>query len=130
MNHRAELVIALAALAHVAGIDAQFRERFGAVRHFGQQLVAIEMKVADQRYIHIHRVEFSANFRYRARGFERIDGDAHHLGAGARECGDLRDGGGDILGIGVGHRLDHDRCVATDQHIADLYLPRLATFNS
>ena len=37
-----------------------------------------------------------------------VDGDADELGAGAREGGDLLDGGLDVGGVGVGHRLHDD----------------------
>ena len=44
-----ELRVALAALADVAGIDPVLGERAGALRELGQQLVAVEMEIADQR---------------------------------------------------------------------------------
>ena len=65
LDHRRELRIALAALADVAGIDAELRERASAVGHLGEQLVAVEMEVADQRNTAPERVDFS-----------RIDGTA------------------------------------------------------
>jgi hypothetical protein len=48
-----------------------------------------------------------------------IDGDADHLGAGAREGGDLLDGGLDVGGVGVGHRLDDDGGVGANADVAD-----------
>ena len=45
-----------------------------------------------------------------------VDGDAHHLRAGAGERGDLRDGRRDVGRVGVGHRLDDDRRAAADRH--------------
>ena len=57
--------------------------------------------------------------RHGGGGLVAVDRDAHHFGAGARQCGDLRDGALDIGGVGVGHRLHHDRRAATDGDIAD-----------
>jgi len=37
------------------------------------------------------------------RGIVVVDGDAHHLGTGASECGDLLDRAFDVCGVGVGH---------------------------
>src|SRR6185437_4579434 len=51
-----------------------------------------------------------------------VYGDAHHFGAGARESCDLRDRAIDIGGVGVGHRLHHDRGAAADRDVADLDL--------
>ena len=39
---------------------------------------------------------------------------AHQLGTGFMQLLDLRHGCGDIRGIGIGHRLHHDRGVASD----------------
>jgi hypothetical protein len=38
-----------------------------------------------------------------------VHGDAHQLGAGARQRHHLIDGGSDVGGVRVGHGLDHDR---------------------
>ena len=48
-----------------------------------------------------------------------VDGDAHQLRAGAGKGCDLRHRAVDIGGVGIGHRLDDDRRVAADQHLAD-----------
>ena len=61
-----------------------------------------------------------------ARGLGRVDGDAHELGAGARQRRDLRDGGLGVRGVGVGHRLHDDRRAAADGDVADLDLARAA----
>ena len=50
LDHHGELRIALAAVADVARIDPVLGERARAVRILGQQLVAVEVKVADQRH--------------------------------------------------------------------------------
>src|SRR6185312_10698718 len=42
---------------------------------------------------------------------------------------DLIDGGARVAGDGVGHRLDADRGIAADRHIADHDLPRFAAMN-
>ena len=52
LDHLGELRVALAAAAHVARVDAVLGQRLGAVRVFAQQLVAVEVEVADQRHVH------------------------------------------------------------------------------
>ena len=52
--------------------------------------------------------------RHRGGRFGGVDGDAHHLGAGARQLLDLDRGGDRVRGIGVGHRLHDDRRAAAD----------------
>ena len=46
-----------------------------------------------------------ADLRHGGGGLVAIDGDAHHLRAGAGERGDLAGGRLDVGGVGVGHRL-------------------------
>ena len=53
-DHLRELRVALAATADVARVDAVLGERRGAVRMLTQQLVAVEVKVADERHVHPH----------------------------------------------------------------------------
>ena len=48
-----------------------------------------------------------------------VDGDANELGTGAGESGDLRYRPVDVGGVGVGHRLHDDGCVAADRHARD-----------
>ena len=51
------------------------------------------------------------------------DGDAHDVAAGGLQPGDLRQRACDILGGGVGHRLDGNGMSAADPHPADKDLP-------
>ena len=48
-----------------------------------------------------------------------VDGDPDDFAAGAGQGGDLLDGAGDVRGIGVGHGLHHNRCIAADADAAD-----------
>ena len=125
-DHHGELRIALAALADVAGIDPVFGECAGAFRKFGQQLVAVEMKIANQRNGASLLVERGADRRHGGGSLRRVDGDAHDLRARLGECAHLRHGGGNVYGIGVGHRLHDDRRTAADRDGADHDLPRPA----
>src|SRR5262245_12188173 len=54
----------------------------------------------------------------------RVDRDPHHLGAGLRELEHLPRGRGDVRGVGVRHRLDHDRRIAADGDLLDPDLAR------
>ena len=57
---------------------------------------------------------------------ERLDvlvarhGHAHEVGARVRHAADLVHRGGQVRGLGLGHRLDHDRGAAADLHAADV----------
>ncbi len=53
-------------------------------------------------------------------GFVVVDGDADHLGACAGEGGDLLDGGLDVGGVGIGHRLDDDGDGGADADASDI----------
>ncbi|MGY4316809.1 hypothetical protein ACVWW1_006136 [Bradyrhizobium sp. JR3.5] len=114
-----ELGVALVLEADIAGIDAVLVERLGAGRILGEQLVADIVEVADQGRGDAQLAQAVADVRHGGGGFLAVDGDAHHLGAGAGERGDLGDGALDVGGVGVGHRLHDDRRAAADGDVAD-----------
>ncbi len=118
LDHLGELGVALGALPHIARIDAVFRQRLRALGIVAQQQVAVVVEVADQRHIDFHAVELGADRRYGRCCFRRVHGDAHDLGAGTRQLLDLDRGADRIGGIGIGHRLDDDGCIAADPHLA------------
>jgi hypothetical protein len=101
-----ELLVAPRALADVAGIDAQLGQCLRASRMLGEQLVAVEMEIADQRHIDIHLRQALADLRHGGGGLAGIDRDAHQFGAGARQLATCIAVAKYVLGIGVGHRLD------------------------
>ena len=85
----------------------------------GQQRVAVVVEVADERHGETAGAEAVADMRHGGGRLVAIDGDAHDLRAGAGKRRDLRDGAGDIGGVGVGHRLHDHRRAAADLHAAD-----------
>ena len=85
------------------------------------------MKVTDQWHIDSHGVEVLPDLRHRCRGFRRIHGDTHQFGPGSCEFSALDGRPHDINRVGIGHRLDDDRRLATDGHMADADGSRLAT---
>ena len=93
----------------------------------GEQLVAIEVKIADQRNGAIRAIERCANRGNRRGGLRRIDRDANELGAGVGERVHLCDCRGNVRGVGVGHRLHDDRSAGADRDIADTNPARRAT---
>ena len=121
LDDRRELHVALPAEADVAGIDAVFRERFGAGRLAFEQLMAVVVEVADQRHVDAHHVEPLADAWHRGRGFRRVHRDAHELGSCARELGDLLCGAFDVGRVGVRHRLHDDRRNAADLNVSDAH---------
>ncbi len=63
-DHFGELRVALAAAAHIAGVDTVFRQRLGAGRVRLEQLVTVEVKVADDGHVNAHLREPVADVRY------------------------------------------------------------------
>jgi hypothetical protein len=63
----------------------------------------------------------SADVGHRGGALVAVDGDAHQLGAGAPELGHLLDGGLDVGGVGVGHRLHDNGRAAADGHAANVH---------
>ena len=120
LDHLGELRIALAAAADIAGVDAVLRQRLRASRMFAQQLVTVEVEVADDGHADAELREAVADRRDRGgrRGF--VHGDAHQLGAGARQRLDLLRGAFDVGRVRVGHRLDDDGRGPTDGHATDV----------
>ncbi len=125
-----ELLVALVAEADIAGVDAVFRERLGAVRIGRQQLVADIVEIADERHIHAHREKPVADMRHGRRRLFAVHGDAHQLRTRLRERRNLLHGRVHIRGVGVRHRLHNDGRAPADGHAANLHrngdVPRLA----
>ena len=108
LDDRGELLVA-ALGADVARVDAVLGQRRRRVRVLRQQEVAVVVKVADERHGHAERVELGADDRHRLGGGVVVDRDPHQLGAGVRQLRDLDRGRIGIGGVGVRHRLHHDR---------------------
>ena len=126
LDHLGELRITLAATPDVSGIDAVLGQRFGALRIFPQQLVPVEMKVADDGNAHTHLREAVTDGRHGRGGRCFVDRDAHQLGARARQRLDLLRRALDVGRVGVGHRLHDDGRGSADRHAADVHGEGLA----
>ena len=124
-----ELFVALVAASDVARIDAQFRQRLRAFRHLGQELVAVEVEVADQRHAAAQHVEPLTDARHRGGGLQGVDGEPHQFRAGLGERLHLAHGGRDIDRVGVGHRLHHHGRIPSYQYGTNLYLTGETTDN-
>ena len=85
-----------------------------------QQQVAVVVEVADDGRLPALGADAFDDVRHGLGGLIVVDGDADQLGAGAGERGDLLDGGFDVGGVGVGHRLDDDGGVGPDADAADV----------
>ena len=109
LDHHRELRIVPAALADVAGVDAIFRERPRAIRKIAEQLVPVEVEVADQRDIAAECIEPLANRAHGGRGFSGVDRNAHQFRAGVGQRLHLRNRSRDVDRVGVRHRLHDDR---------------------
>ena len=129
-DHGAEVVVVLAADGAVAGIDAVLGEGFGAGGILGEELVAVVVEVADDGRVPALGADALDDVGHGFGGVVVVDGDADELGAGAGEGGDLLDGGLDVGGVGVGHRLDDDRGVGADTDAAYVDGDRFSAVNS
>ena len=109
---RGELLVAPRSRAHVAGIDAVLVEGPRAIGIFGQQDVAVVVKIADDRRRASQIAQPRHNFRDRRRRFRHVHRDAHQLRAGVGQLLALRHGSGNVRRIRVGHRLDDYRRAA------------------
>ena len=116
---RGELFVTALAGANVAGIDAIFIESSGAVGIFGQQNMAVIVKIADERRFAAGVEHALLDFGNSGSGFGDVYRDAHHFRTGGGKLEALLHGGSDIGGVGIGHRLDDDRSASTDGHAAD-----------
>ena len=123
-----ELLVAALAVADVAGIDAVFIERAGAIGIFRQQDVAVVVEIADDRRVAAGIEQAFLDFRDGRGGFRHVHGDADQLGAGLGEFDALLRGCGYVGGVRVGHGLDDDGRAAADLDLADLYADRLVAF--
>ena len=87
--------------------------------------MAVVVKVADQGHIHTHAVQLLANGRHGLGGFRRVHRDAHQLRPGRGQLFDLDGGANHIHRVGIGHRLDANRRIAShgDHFRAPLDLP-------
>ena len=121
LDHLRELLVAPIAATHIAGIDAVLGQGLGAGRMFRQQAVTVEVEVADQRYLQAHGVQPLADLRYRCGCLLGVHRNAHQLGAGTGQVGDLGRGAQGIRGVGVGHRLDGHRGLTADGHRSDAH---------
>ena len=120
LDHGAEVVVVFATDADVAGVDAVFGEGAGAGGVFAEEDVAVVMEVADDGGVPALGVEGVDDVGDGFGGVVVVDGDADKLGAGAGEGGNLLDGGLDVGGVGVGHRLDDDGGFGADADASDV----------
>ncbi len=124
---RGELLVAALAVAHVSGIDAVLIERAGAIGIFGQQNVAVVVKIADDGRVAARVQQPLLDFGHGGRRFRHVHGDADEFRSGLGEFEALLRGGGDVGGVGVGHRLDDHRRAAADLDLADFDADGLMT---
>jgi hypothetical protein len=87
-----------------------------------QQLVAVEMEIADQGHAHPGAIEAFADRGDGGCRFAGIDRHTHELGSGARERLYLPHRRFDVGGVGIGHRLHHDGGAAPDADACDAHL--------
>ncbi len=113
-----ELLVA-ALGSHVSRVDPVLGQGRGCGRVLREQQVPVVVEVADERYIHAEPVELLADDRNGLGRGVVVDGDAHELGTGVGQLCDLDGGGVRVRGVGVRHRLHHDRVRRSDRDAAD-----------
>src|SRR5690606_15579652 len=95
----------------VPGIDAEFVD--ARIQSFEREFV-MEMDVGDDRHVRAF-----ADLVHRGRGVVIRHGDADYLATGFDHFVDLFNCAFDIRRVRFGHRLDGDRSIAADLHIAN-----------
>ena len=123
-----ELLVAPLAVAHVAGIDAVFIERAGAIGILRQQDVAVVVKIADDRSVAAGIEKTFLDFGECRGGFRHVYCDADKFRSGLRKLEALLRGGGYVRGVRIGHGLDDHWRAAADLNLADLYANRFVPF--
>jgi len=124
-----KLAVALLAEADIAWVDPVLGQHPGSGRFGLQQLVAVVVKISDQRHRHIDQRQLVRDPRQRGRGLGVVDGQPHQFRAGPPQRRHLLDRGRDIGGVGIGHRLHHYRRVAADAQRTDLYRHAAAAYD-
>src|SRR5438132_13163702 len=79
LDHLRELRVALGSPPDVTRVDAVLGERRGAIRMLAQELMAVEVEVAEQRHAGTGAIETLANRSLRRRSLARVDRGAHEL---------------------------------------------------
>ncbi|MNP02481.1 hypothetical protein D3C76_943350 [compost metagenome] len=82
------------------------------------------MDIGNQRHLN-QLLDFAEGFG----GIHVRHRDADDIDAGIHQAVDLRNGRGNIVGIGVGHALYGDRCITADRHRAHPDFTRFAPFD-
>ena len=116
-----ELAVLLFLKTHIARVDPVLGERLGAGRMVGKELVADIVEVADQRHVDPEFRQSVADMGYGSGGLVPVDGHAYQFRPGPRQGGNLCNCRFDVGCVGIGHRLDDDRCRAADGDAANGY---------
>src|ERR1019366_3565548 len=115
-DHRAEVVVVFLANRDIPRIDAIFGQRLHACGILLQQDMAVVVEVADDRHRKAKAVEAVHNVGHGGSGGVVVNRDAHQFGTGTSQGCTLADGAVNIGGVGVGHGLHHDWCIAANPH--------------
>jgi hypothetical protein len=89
------------------------------MRYF-EQLVAVVVKVADQRHVATLAIQRFADAGDAGCGATVVDGDAYQLGTGVRQFQHLSGGRIHVGCVGIGHRLHDDSVAAADYDAVDI----------
>src|SRR5690606_3545127 len=101
--------------AYVAGIDAKLVQHTGRLRIFRKEKVSVVVEVTDDGNAAALPSQPLNDVRHRLGGRVVVDGDAHQLAAGVGQGTDLLDGRVHVGRIRIGHRLNHDRVVRSEE---------------
>ncbi|MCY1405881.1 hypothetical protein D9M71_211320 [compost metagenome] len=115
VDHRLDAILA----ADVAGVDAQ---AIDAQLSHAQGDLVVEVDIRHQRHLDL-LLDLAKGFR----GIHVRHGNPHDVGAGLFQAANLRNGSGDVQGVGVGHALHSNGRIAAHWHVADPDLARGST---
>ena len=115
LDDRLEVLITMLA-PHVAWVDSILGEEFCCLRVRGEELMAVVVKVSNDGCREPIIRKSLHNLGDRCGRCIIVHRNSYHLTSSAREMSNLCRSAGSIRGVGVGHRLHHDRVGGAHHH--------------
>ena len=105
----------------VARINTVLRQCLGALRELREKKMAVVVKVADDRHVGALIRKPRHDLGHSSSGGLVVDRHAHQLAAGLCQGAHLSDRAHHVGGVGVRHRLNHDRILSADLDPTDVH---------
>lgn len=117
-DHRAEIVVILAAHAYVAGIDAVLSQCLRAFRVFGQQKMPVIVEIANDGNVNVLLRQFLKNRWDSLCSSVIVHRHADHFRSSSGKLRDLLNSGLHVCRVSICHRLHDHGHIAANANIA------------